>query len=165
LTPEPERSARFEHLGFVAVLGVFVAWYLWGSVSASASFENLILVGPVSVLGIVLVLFILAQTLLRGNHTSDAAAGIPNRMPVGRTRDALAVILAFVVFVAALPIIGFDLATFFFMAAVLVYLGERRIVWIVALSLGIAVALTAGALATLTYPLPTAIMGRLWGLL
>jgi hypothetical protein len=51
------------------------------------------------------------------------------------------------------------------MAAVLVYLGERRIVWVAGLSLAIAAGLTAGALATLTYPLPTAFMGRLWGLL
>lgn len=146
------------------MLGAFIGWYLWNSATASATFENLLLVGPVGVLGLGLVLFIAAQTLL-GNRVPPVTAGIPQRMPVGRTRDAIAVIIAFLIFVAALPIIGFDVATFLFMAAVLVYLGERRIVWVAGLSLAIAAGLTAGALATLTYPLPTAFMGRLWGLL
>ena len=109
--------------------------------------------------------FIIAQTLLRGNRVTEAESGIPDRMPVGRTRDAIAVIIAFVLFVAALPVIGFDLSTLFFIAAILIYLGERRAVWVAGLSLAIAVGLTVGALATLTYPLPTAILGRLWGLL
>ncbi len=165
MTPESDRASRYEHLGFVAVLGAFVGWYLWGSVAASPTFENLLLVGPVAVLGLVLVVFIIAQTLLRGNRVTEAESGIPDRMPVGRTRDAIAVIIAFVLFVAALPVIGFDLSTLFFIAAILIYLGERRAVWVAGLSLAIAVGLTVGALATLTYPLPTAILGRLWGLL
>jgi hypothetical protein len=164
-TPEPDRPSSLEHLGFVVVLGIFVVWYLWTSAAASATFENLLLVGPVSVVGLVLVAIIIVQTLFLKSATPRVAGAIPDRLPVGRTRDAIAVILAFLVFVGATSIIGFDLATFFFMAAVMWYLGERRIVWIVGLSLAVAVLLTAGALATLTYPLPTAILGRLWALL
>jgi hypothetical protein len=164
-TPEPDRPSTREHLGFVVVLGIFVGWYLWSSAAASASFENLILVGPVSVVGLVLVAIIIAQTIFQKNTTPTAAGAIPDRLPVGRTRDAIAVIIAFLVFVGASPVIGFDLSTFFFMAASMWYLGERRIVWIVGLSLAVAVLLTVGALASLTYPLPTAILGRLWALL
>jgi hypothetical protein len=164
-TPEPDCPSTLEHLGFVVVLGIFVAWYLWNSAAASATFENLFLVGPVSVLGLVLVAIVIAQTIFQKNTTTASAGAIPDRLPVGRTRDAIVVIIAFLVFVAASPVIGFDLSTFFFVAAVMWYLGERRIVWIVGLSLAVAVLLTAGALATLTYPLPTAILGRLWALL
>jgi hypothetical protein len=164
-TPEPDRPSTLEHLGFVLVLGLFVGWYLWTSVAASATFENLLLVGPVGVVGLVLVAIVIVQTVVQKNTTPAAAGAIPDRMPVGRTRDAIAVIIAFLAFVATTSIVGFDLATFLFMAAVMWYLGERRIVWIVGLSLAVAVLLTAGALATLTYPLPTAILGRLWALL
>jgi hypothetical protein len=164
LTPASDRPTKVEHLGFVLAIGGFIGWYLWNSAAASAAFENLLLIGPVSVAGIVLVLFIFVKTLLARDPANDEAGGIPSRLPVGRTRDAIAVIVAFVVFVAALQFAGFDIATFVFMAAVLMYLGERRIAWIIGLSLGVSVALTAGALATLTYPLPTAILGRLLGL-
>lgn len=164
-TPEPDRPSTLEHLGFVVVLGVFMGWYLWNSAAASATFENLFLVGPVSVLGLVLVAIVIGLTIFQINATPAAAGAIPDRLPVGRTRDAIAAIIAFLVFVAAAPVIGFDLSTFFFMAAVMWYLGERRIVWIGGISLAVAVLLTVGALATLTYPLPTAILGRLWALL
>jgi hypothetical protein len=164
-TPEPDRPSTREHLGFVVVLGVWMGWYLWSSAAASATFENLFLVAPVSVLGLVLVAFIIVQTIFSKHATPAADGAIPDRMPVGRTRDAIAVIIAFLVFVAASPVIGFDLSTFFFVAAVMWYLGERRIGWIAGISLAVAVLLTAGALATLTYPLPTAILGRLWALL
>jgi Tripartite tricarboxylate transporter TctB family len=163
-TPEPDRPSDIEHLGFVAVLGVWMGWYLWNSAAASAKFENLFLVAPVGVLGLALVALIIGLTVFHKNAAPAAAGAIPDRLPVGRTRDAIAVIVAFLVFVAASPVIGFDLSTFFFMAAVMWYLGERRIVWIVGISLAVAVLLTAGALATLTYPLPTAILGRLWAL-
>jgi putative tricarboxylic transport membrane protein len=165
LTPASDRSAKFEHLGFVVAIGCFVGWFLWNSASASSTFQNLILIGPMAVLGLAIVLFIVVQTLLDGDRIDEGPAGITTRLITGRTRDAVAVIIAFLLFVTALPFVGFDLATALFMAAVLIYLGERRVVWVLALSLGVAVVLTAGALATLTYPLPTAIMGRLWGLL
>ena len=65
-------------------------------------------------------------------------------------------------FVIAIPYIGFDVATFLFVAATLWLLGERRILILLSLALGISSALSLAALTLLTFPMPMAIARALW---
>jgi len=65
-------------------------------------------------------------------------------------------------FVAAIPYAGFDAATFVFVLATLWLLGERRIVFSLSLSLGIAAALSVAALTLLTFPMPLLVARSLW---
>ena len=68
----------------------------------------------------------------------------------------------FGLFVAAMPYLGFDIATFFFVIATLWLLGERRVLFSLSLALGISVALSVAALTLLTFPMPLGIARALW---
>jgi hypothetical protein len=60
------------------------------------------------------------------------------------------VIAVVLLFLAGIPYLGFDVATFFCVIAVLWLFGERRVMFSLSLALGIAVALCAGCVLGLT---------------
>jgi hypothetical protein len=145
-------------LALIAAFAIFVVWYLRACVVAAPTTENLLLILPVAGAAIVLIA-IVAAGIVRESAQSVTATAKP------WTRRTASVIVAFALYVIALPFAGFDVATFVFVAALLPALGERRPAVVGGLALAIAIGLTAGALATLSYPLPTLFVGRLWHLL
>jgi hypothetical protein len=60
------------------------------------------------------------------------------------------VIAVFLLFLAGIPYLGFDLAIFFSVTAVLWLLGERRVMFSLSLALGIAAVLCLGCVLGLT---------------
>jgi hypothetical protein len=75
---------------------------------------------------------------------TDAAATAPPRGPL----TAILVLTAlFMVFLAGIPYLGFDLAVFFSVIAGLWLLGERRVLFSLALALAVAAALCLGGAA------------------
>lgn len=68
----------------------------------------------------------------------------------------------FGLFVAAIPYLGLDIASFIFIIATLWLLGERRVIFTLSLALGISAAISIAALALLTFPIPLGIARSLW---
>lgn len=159
-----------EHLCFLAILLGFVTWYLWTAAAASFTFSNLILIGPVGAVAVVLLLYVGATEFL-GRAPSQVPAVSEQTEPPpaagGRFRSAslgtvAALMGLFGLFVVAIPYIGFDVATFIFVAATMGLLGERRVVYLLGLALGIAAALSIAALTLLSFPMPLTVARALW---
>ena len=164
-------AADREHLFFLALLLAFVVWYLWTSAAASPTFSNLILIAPVGAVAAGLLLYLAAVEIIgpcAPAAMSTDGTGPAAHAPQGRFRTSsigtvLTLMVLFGVFVAAMPYVGFDVSTFFFTLATLWLLGERRVVFSLALALGTAIALSIAALTLLTFPMPLGIARTLWG--
>ncbi len=160
------RSARLEHLAVLAVFAAFVVWYVRDCVRASPTIDNLLLIVPAGGAAAVLLAVVAFRILNDARRARRAVHGpLANTVDGRWSRKTLSVIVAFAIYIAALPFAGFDVATFLFVGGVLVALGERRPLVAGGFALAVAVALSAAALATLSSPLPTAFAGRLWHLL
>jgi len=170
MSNEGGHRTDWEHLFFVAFILAFLVWYLWTATAASPTFSNLILIAPVGALAGVLAMYAGAAELF--GHTAvmkgvNFAAGTerhqtPSRFRVGSLVTIGLLMVLFGAFVAAIPYAGFDAATFVFVLATLWLLGERRIVFSLSLSLGIAAALSVAALTLLTFPMPLLVARSLW---
>jgi hypothetical protein len=171
---ERQHATDWEHIGFLAALLAFIVWYLYDATAASPTFSNLILVGPVAALAIVLALYIGAVEIF-GQHVAPALSAIgkteaaaensPSRFRAGSVGTIMLLMSCFGLFVIAIPYLGFDVATFAFIAATLWLLGERRILFILSLALGISAGISIAALTLLTFPIPMGIARAVWGAL
>lgn len=155
------------------MLLTFVLWYLATATIASASFSNLILIAPVGAVAIVLLLHIgWAEIAGPGPVAPSApapaqpqAGAAERRFRSGSMRTIGPLMGLFALFVVAIPYLGFDIATFFFVGATLWLLGERRVLFSLTLSLAMAAALSVAALALLSFPMPLGVARTLWGVL
>ena len=132
---ESKRAIDWEHIFFLAAVLIFLVWYLSDATVASPTFSNLILIAPVGAIAAVLVFYIGTIALL---------------------------MVFFGLFVAAIPYAGFDVATFVFVIATLWLLGERSVVFMLTLALGISTGISVAALTLLTFPIPMAIARAVW---
>ena len=115
------------HLAFVTGIGGWCAWFCRDAWRSNAGVENLILILPVSGAAVMLYLFIAAGCF---RAVDDAAGSRHAREPLARgigirIAGSMALLAAFVV---TGPWIGFDVATFLYLLATLLFLGERRII-------------------------------------
>jgi hypothetical protein len=173
--PRGRGNARdWEHLFFLAIMLGFVVWYLWTAAAASPTFTNLILIAPVGAVASGLLLYVgLGEIVGRegvaetapSDGTEPSAQTNAGRFRTGSAGIIVALMALFGLFVAAMPYIGFDVATFFFILATLWLLGERRVIFSFALALGISVVLSVAALTLLTFPIPLGIARSLWSFL
>ena len=160
----------WEHVLFVAMLLGFVTWYLSTATIASATFSNLILIAPVSAAAILLLLHIGWKEIaglssaapIALSQTEPQANASASRFRSGSTRTIAALMGLFALFVIAIPYLGFDISTFFFIGATLWLLGERRVIFSLTLAFAIAAALSIAALTLLTFPMPLGIARVLW---
>ena len=112
---------------FATGLASWVAWYCWDAWHANAAVENMILILPVSVLGILLYFFVIAGCIKR--VSPDEKQSTPSHEPMARGMaikivGSMAMLAALVL---AGPLIGFDIASFAYMLGMMLFLGERRI--------------------------------------
>jgi len=148
----------------------FVTWYLSTVTLASATFSNLILIAPVSAAAILLLLYIGWKEIARPSavapitvsQTEPQTNASASRFRSGSIRTIAALMGLFALFVVAIPYLGFDISTFFFIGATLWLLGERRMLFSLTLALAIAAALSIAALALLTFPMPLGVARVLW---
>jgi hypothetical protein len=168
MSKEREHVPDWEHLVFAALLLAFIVWYLWTAATASLTFSNLILIGPVGAVAAALLLYIASveifgRTAVASSfQTASAASAAHGRFRSGSLATIAALMGLFGGFVVAIPYVGFDVATFLFVGATLWLLGERNIVALLSLALGIAVALSVAALTLLTFPMPMAVARAVW---
>ncbi len=171
---ERQHATDWEHIGFLAALLAFIIWYLCDATLASPTFSNLILVAPVGGLAILLGIYIGIVEIF-GRHalpmraatkaeTKAETAGdnAQARFRAGAVGTILLLMAFFALFVAAMPYLGFDVATFAFIAATLWLLGERRPWFILSLAFGISAGVSIAALTMLTFPIPMGIARAVW---
>ena len=169
MASEGEHRTDWEHLIFLTVILAFLVWYLWTATVASPTFSNLILIAPVGAVAGILALYV-GTTEIFGHAAVMRAAAFsaaaeqhaPSRFRAGSLATIGLLMALFGLFVAAIPYAGFDVATFAFVLATLWLLGERRVLFSLSLSFGIAVALSIAALTLLAFPMPLLIARSLW---
>lgn len=171
MSRERDRVPEWEHVLFAVFLFAFVVWYMWTAATASLTFSNLILIGPVGAAACALLLYIgfidifgraEAAGALSVQAEASGSAG-HGRFRSGSVATIAALMGLFGGFVVAIPYVGFDVATLLFVAATLWLLGERRVIVLLSLALGIAAALSLAALTLLTFPVPMVVARALWG--
>ena len=168
---EGERALDWEHLFFLALILAFLTWYLADATIASPTFSNLILVGPVGAIAAILALYIGAGEIFARRAAAKiaptdggdgAAISDPSRFRTGSLGTIALLMACFGLFVAAIPYLGFDVATFVFTVATLWLLGERRVIFMLSLALGMSAGISVAALTLLTFPIPMGIARALW---
>jgi hypothetical protein len=165
-----DRGSRYTvdwgHLIFLTIIGGAILWYLLDAISVSLNIHNLLLVGPISVLALCLCLVIVPQCFRRagevelGSSAPDMHGGasalhssnVRNLLPIG------GLVLALGLCVSLLDVIGFDVATWLFVLAVMLICGERRPLPLVLYPLLVSLILISAFRALLPYPMYTVII-------
>ncbi|HEX4408808.1 MAG TPA: hypothetical protein VH206_08550 [Xanthobacteraceae bacterium] len=164
---ERQGSLDWEHTLFLAIVAAFLAWYLSDATLASPTFSNLILIAPVGAVAVGLLIYVAVAEFVGGStdatsETSAHATGDPSRYRGTSFGSIALLMLFFALFVAVIPYAGFDIATFVFMVATLWLLGERRVIFTLTLSLGIAAGISVAAMTLMTFPMPMGIARAIW---
>lgn len=146
-------------LGLIAFFLVITGLYLQDTYKASARTENLLLILPAAVVVISLSLWILVRTLLiytkglRQEGKTSSEQKQKNKVSIVGAMSILAV------FVLVMDWIGFDVATFLFMIAMMWLQGERRWYWLGPFSLVFAFLVALFFEYMVPYPMPM-LLGR-----
>lgn len=152
------RTPDAGHLAVATGLIGWCVWYVYDTVTVARRFDNLAMVVLVAFVALLLYLIIVAQEFLAppspaGAGERGAADGAGGRS-AKRLRVAAMMILL-VGYVALLPHLGFDAATFVFVALSLVMQGERRI-WVAILYAAVfSAVVTLGFVLLVPFPVPT----------
>ncbi len=164
------RVVDWGHLGFLAFMGVVVLAYLFDARAVSLKINNLLLVEPAAVIALVLIACVLPQCFKRppldnSGTTSDVVAAaddpVVDQDSARQRRDlikvgALAALLG--IFTVFLEEIGFDVATFLFMALGLVLCGERKWWLVLLFSAAFTLFVVYGYSTLVPYPFPMRIL-------
>jgi hypothetical protein len=113
------------HLAFVTAIVAWCVWFCRDAWLARADVENLIMIVPASVAAGMLYIFVAAGCFRVVGHAASFETRRPLDSGVGvKIAGTMALLAALVV---AGPLIGFDVASFVYILATLLLLGERRI--------------------------------------
>jgi hypothetical protein len=109
------------HLLFASAIAGWCAWFGYDAWLAQRGVENLILIVPGAVAAISLYAVIAVQCVRAVDAPAPAS---PGRHGGGKVVGTMALLAAYAV---AGPTIGFDISSFVYILAMLLFLGERRI--------------------------------------
>jgi len=116
------------HLAFATGIAGWSAWFCRDAWLSGPDIENLILIVPASAMAVALYIFVAAGCFHVAGKTEKLAA-TPQHVPAKGTGFKVAGTMVLLAgFVIAGPLIGFDVASFAYIFAMLVLLGERRII-------------------------------------
>lgn len=151
---------NFPELGLASFFLVLGCWYLFDAYQASPSSENMLLILPAAVVVICLSLWIIGSTLYKTPlidtvEPQSEKETSPEKKPVS-VLSAMCILAGFVL---SMDWIGFDVATFLFMVALMFLQGERRLVWLGGFSLIFAVLTSLFFEYMIPYPMPM-LLGR-----
>ena len=112
------------HLLLLVGMGGFCLWYLRDARAASTDVQNLLLIEPVAILGLVLTILILPAIVT----VASGPEAPPRRERLERSTlsKVLGSMLLLGGYVAVMPYAGFDVATAGYVCGSLWVLGERR---------------------------------------
>ena len=141
------------HLAFATAIAGWCAWFLRDAWLSSPDVENMILIAPAGTAAIILYGFVAADCFHRVAGNAEPA---PLRPPLAAATGIK--ILGAMVLLAALvvagPLVGFDIASFVYLFAMMLFLGERRILVLLLVPLLFCIAAIYCFNAILSTPLP-----------
>jgi hypothetical protein len=120
------RTVDLPVLAFATAVAGWAAWFGWDAWHAAPEVENLILILPATVAAVLVYLFVVAgcvRTAGAGASQEATERRAIDRQTMIRIVGSMALLGALA---AAGPLGGFDVASFVYMAAMLLLLGERR---------------------------------------
>ncbi len=154
-------------IGFVMAIAAVTGLYLFDTLSVSMNRNNVILVLPLSVLVLLLCVLVVIRNIRFESPDqaqqpepapeSDTEPGEPEQSPANILR-ALILLSLLGGYVFTYEWIGFDIATFVFIALSLVLLGHRKPAFVLLYSLIFTLVVIGGAMALLSYPMPMSIL-------
>lgn len=141
------------HLAFATAIAGWSAWFLRDAWLSAADVENLILIAPAATAAIILYGFVAAGCF---KIVAGDAEPAPLRQPLAtsiaiKIAGSMALLAAFVI---AGPLVGFDIASFVYIFAMMLFLGERRILVLLLVPLLFCIAAIYCFNAILSTPLP-----------
>lgn len=155
----------YGHLIFLTFLTGYLAWFLYDAISVSTKVNNLLLVSPTAVLGLLLAVFIVRQCFQRADSLPvedepEQYDPLAPKLPTERKQVIRMLTLggALGVFVFSLAYIGFDVAIFLFALVTMAICGERRPLHLVGFSAAVAVVTVYGFKALMSYPMFTLLL-------
>ena len=152
------RGVDWGHLLLLIFICAVVVAYLLDARAVSLKLGNLALVQPAAILALILAAIVLPQCFRR---VSPEAADEQNETPRESWRDlakVAALAAAFGAFALSLESVGFDVATFIFVALGLYICGERRL-WLIGLySAVFTVVIVYGYQLLVPYPFPLLVL-------
>jgi hypothetical protein len=113
------------HLAFASAIAGWVAWYCCDAALAQASVSNLIMILPASLAALALYLTI-AVGCFRVVGPAEPPEPLRKPLALGLAAKIAAAMALLVAYAVSAPWIGFDVASFTYVFATLVLLGERR---------------------------------------
>lgn len=148
----------YSELSLVGFFLILTCWYLFDSYKASSSTQNLLLILPSAVVVILLCLWVAFRTLfdLRKKQETEPEEKEPKPEKKVSVLAAMALLAGYVLI---MDWIGFDVATFLFIAALMFLQGERRIAWLGGFSFGFAFLVSLFFEYMIPYPMPM-LIGR-----
>lgn len=129
---------RAGHFGLLALFTAFVVWFTHNAWQANATVVNLILILPMAIIALIIIGGITLRLLRRPSLEASHPADGENRTLRQRYGVPIACLL-FTVYVLSLETVGFDIAGFVFCAAVMLLMGQRNWLIIIAYSLVVGV--------------------------
>lgn len=155
----------YGHLAFLTLLAGYITWYLFDAISVSTKVNNLLLVSPTAVFGILLALFVVPQCFTRADKVPAVEAPeqydpLAPKLPTERRQVIRMAILgaALGVFVISLAYVGFDVAIFLFAVTAMAVCGERRPLHLVAFPAAVTLVTVYGFKALMSYPMSTLLL-------
>ena len=159
------------HLIFLAIIGSGLLWYLLDAMSVSMNIHNLLLIAPLSIVGLLLCLTIVPQCFQSTGNEKISKQNSSERSPMAvlgasdlqtaDTRNLLligGVAVSLGAYVFLLDVIGFDIATWLFALAIMFICGERRPSRLIIYPLLVSVLLISAFRALLPFPMYTVIL-------
>jgi hypothetical protein len=155
----------YGHLAFLTFLIGYIGWYLFDTISVSTKVNNVLLVAPTAVFGILMALFVVPQCLSRADKVQaveqpEQYDPLAPKLPTERGQVIRMLTLggALGVFVFSLAFIGFDVAIFLFAAVTMMICGERRTLHLAVFSGAVTLVTVYGFKALMSYPMFTLLL-------
>jgi purine-cytosine permease-like protein len=150
------------HLLLLLFIGGWIAGYLIDTRATSLATNNLLLVQPTAIIGLVLCLVVLPQCFHRADParaaTATAEAAAERNRELGELGKIALLAAAFGAFVSTLETVGFDVGCWLFTAIALYICGERRWWVVVLFTCLFTVLLIYGYRAMIPFPFPLKVL-------
>lgn len=155
--PSQRRVVIWGHLLLLCVIAAVILAYWLDARGTSLKTNNLLLVQPAAILGLVLVALVLPQ-VFRKTAVEDLPDAAQRTQEVLKVARVALLAGAFGIFVFSLETIGFDIATLVFVAVGLYLCGEKRL-WVIGVySVIFTVLVVYGYQALVPYPFPLTVL-------
>lgn len=116
------------HVAFATVIAAWCVWFCREAWISAPNVENLILIVPASTAAMIFYVFVAADCFHSVENIKGPTPAPHHQLIEGsgiKIAGTMAILTAFVI---AAPLIGFDIAFFAYVLAMMAFLGERRIV-------------------------------------